>query len=368
MSGKVPLNFRDRVDAWGEFARRHAGNPFLELDPLYALPEALIAAIVKEIPRFFTDHEKTFEQDLAALARDHSESDQRQADVDRELRDMLAEEMRDSGAKQLVVERYFQSEAERRREIETRVEAFAGWLVTNPHFREERDGLKKKWREQVEAWGRFPSHRRSFLGEQAWSAGPQPEPVIRGPDWTDERWCEEVTRVNAPLEAFRIFYRRWCLERFLTWDLPQPLWPELSGSTTLDTFTLSEAGVHVFLPWHLLRDHKFTLQDLQAHLKRTRNPTHLDDWLTKGSNKPGLVAYRRRFLLYRYWHLGIAARYPGRIPGNTEALDRAFAAHLNLSDEVKKGAESIKDSRLELTKKLCPPALTHPVSPKRRGK
>jgi hypothetical protein len=368
MPGKVPLNFRDRVDDWEEFARRHAGNPFLELDPLYPVPELLIGAIIEEAPRFFTEKEQAFERELAALARDNPDIDRRQAETERELQVMLAEEMEDGGASQLQVKEYFKSEADRQREIETRVEAFAGWLVTSQRFCGERGELRREWGDQVEAWGRFPSHRRSFLGEQAWSAGPQPEPVIREPDWTDERWSEEVTRANAPFEAFRIFYRRWCLERFLTWDLPQPLRPEFSGSTTLDTFTLSEAGVHTFIPWYLLRDKRFTLQDLADHLKGVTNPAHLDGWLKKGPGKLGLVGYSRIYVLYRYLHLAIVARYGERLGGNMEALDRAFAAHLELSDDVAKGAESIKDSRLDLARRLSPPTPTPPARRHRRGK
>jgi hypothetical protein len=139
MPGKVPLNFRDRVDAWEKFAQRHSGNLSLELDPLYPLPEELIDAIIEEAPRFFTEKEQAFERELAALARDNSNFDRGQAETERELRDMLAEEMKAGGSSELQVGRYLQAEDERREAIESRIEAFAGWLVTDPQFRGERD-------------------------------------------------------------------------------------------------------------------------------------------------------------------------------------------------------------------------------------
>jgi hypothetical protein len=176
--------------------------------------------------------------------------------------------------------------------------------------------------------------------------------VIREPDWTDDRWCAEVARANAAVETFRVFYRRWCLERFLTWDLPQPLRPEFSGSTILDTFTLSEAGVHIFLPWHLLRDHEFTLRDLAKHLNEARNPAHLKDWLEKGRDELGYLRFSRLYMLYRYRHLAIAARYPGRILGNTEALDYAFAVYMANSGDSDQGTDTIKKARLDLIKRL----------------
>jgi hypothetical protein len=61
---------------WREFAGRHPGNPFLELDPLYSLPAALLDIIAGKAegsvtertgvaPGFLTEEEVAFERDLA---------------------------------------------------------------------------------------------------------------------------------------------------------------------------------------------------------------------------------------------------------------------------------------------------------------
>jgi hypothetical protein len=51
-----------------EFVDRHAGHPFLQHDPLYALSEPIIEAIKAEAPTFFTEDEEYFERDLAKTA------------------------------------------------------------------------------------------------------------------------------------------------------------------------------------------------------------------------------------------------------------------------------------------------------------
>ena len=53
---------------WEAFARRYAGNPMLEQDPLYALSEPVLDALVEEAPDFFAGDQEWFERDLARTA------------------------------------------------------------------------------------------------------------------------------------------------------------------------------------------------------------------------------------------------------------------------------------------------------------
>ncbi len=65
----IPTVYEDRIDpVWEAFARRQAGNPFLELDTLYALTEPIIDAIQANVCNFFTADQKGFERDLARTA------------------------------------------------------------------------------------------------------------------------------------------------------------------------------------------------------------------------------------------------------------------------------------------------------------
>jgi hypothetical protein len=164
MPGRIPLNFRDRAGAWAEFARRHEENPFLDLDPLYPLPEKLIDAIIHYTSKgrgFFTEDEVTFERDLARLER--GGPDQKRAQAQRRRQ-------------RTTIER------KRWKIIKSRIEAYSGWLVTNPQFRAERDALRHNFGEQVQIRGGFPSNGR-----------------------TDRRWCGRTAEVDAPLQAFRAF-------------------------------------------------------------------------------------------------------------------------------------------------------------------
>src|SRR6185437_10480591 len=66
----MPTVDEGRIDpVWEAFARRHAGNPFLELDTLYALTEPIIDAIEAHVRNFFTAEQQEFERDLARTAR-----------------------------------------------------------------------------------------------------------------------------------------------------------------------------------------------------------------------------------------------------------------------------------------------------------
>jgi hypothetical protein len=310
MPRKIPLNFRGKAAAWAEFARRHAGNPFLKLDPLYALPLKLIEAIKRKARGFFEPEEESFERELARL--DRGDPKRRPIRARGRLRDLLGEK--------------------KRKALEARIQGYTGWLVTSALFRAERDDLRRDWGEQVEAWGRFPAS-----------------------GWTDQQWRERLAGVDGPIKTFRDFYNRWGLERFETWDLPRPLGPEYYGLTGQDASTLSEAGVTVFLPWHLTRDRALTLQDLTGPLKRARDLRHLRGWVDKGKGDLGYRRYRRLYLLYRYEYLALVARYGEDLGRKKGALDRAFAWYSEPHGDSKTGAENFKRARLELNKMLGPP-------------
>src|SRR6516162_10287591 len=64
---------------WAKFAKRHKGNPSLQLDPLYALPPRLIDVIAGKsegpraeragvAPKLWSKEEVAFERDLAQTA------------------------------------------------------------------------------------------------------------------------------------------------------------------------------------------------------------------------------------------------------------------------------------------------------------
>jgi hypothetical protein len=316
------------TELWDDFARQHHGNAFLEQNPLYALPEGLIDALLREVPDFWTGPEAASERDLARAAgggffyrrpfpsplgpgRDGAGH----PGLGDTIRTLLAGELRSDGRTDVQVRGYFREEDEQRAAAELRAAAYTAWLVTCPRFRAERDRLRRARGPHVAAAGRFPTLRLSVFGER-----PAPPPA-----------CEA---------EFLDFYRRWGLETFWTWELPVPLRPQTSAVTYQDTPSLGEAGLHLFLPWYLLRDGRLRLRVLARRHLTARHPAHLQGWLAPGGAGPrglGYTRLRHLLVLFCGWRLALRGRHAGRLRRRTDALDRAFAAHLGLDpDSVKK--------------------------------
>ena len=328
------------IAAWKEFAGRHKGNPHLPADPLYALPEGLIDILIAEVPELFGVGEKAFERDLARTTGGGLFSRRRVVPcllldrrvdgppegLDRRIRDAEAEHLEGSGVSKLGIAEYDKRQAKHDQMADLRAAAYAGWLVADRRFRAERDDLFARDGSYVEEHDGFPSLPRSYLGESCGAANPG--------------------------EArFHLFYRRWGLTSFLTWDLPLPLRPEV-GVTTLDTFTLAGAGVTLFLPWYVAEDGLFSPDELAAHLKSIRRPAHLKGWLSTpagGGKSLGDVRYRHYLVIFRYWGLVLGRRYPDRLVRRTMQLDRAFARFIaSGQDGIKKkcGEDTIKKIRI----------------------
>jgi hypothetical protein len=315
--------------SWGQFASsyppQHQRYSSLALDPLYALPESLIPLIQKEAPGLL---DIAFETDLSKATRgggfflqrpfrcllleDQPLQAQDQADADTAIKDMLEDGL---GMNKVQVSNFLATQDKQRGEALRRQRAYAAWLVLNKQFRAERDVLKQEWDAEITRLGRFPSASPPFQG-------------------------------NPTYEPFLVFLRRWCLKSFLTWDLPLPMPPEsLGGASTPDL----AAGVTVFVPWYLFRDHLFDLRDLASHLKAMARPDHLKDWLSPPSSQKKNLGYARLasvLALYRYLRLALESRYQGQLAGKTQALDYAFAPF------TKQGEDSIKKLRLEMAKRL----------------
>jgi hypothetical protein len=335
----------DRPDdgrgAWQKFAKRHKNSPFLQLDPIYAVPERLLDAVKGQAPGLLREGEERFERDLARTTAaggffheqvfpcplSPSPPTAAQQKLQRKLDALQAELMERDGRSQLQIDRHFEAERKREQDAALRAIAYTAWLVTDPTFREELAGFRDAWGTRVATERRFPAHRHTLLGE---AAGP-----------TDREEASLLT-----------FYRRWAIETFSTFDLPIPMAPQVSAITYADTVSLAGAGLLTFVPWYALRDGRVTVKDLSKQLIAIQRPAHLDRWLARadGSGKRlGYSRLRHTLVVYRYWLLGLAARYRERLNGCTEGLDRAFARYLGL------GEDSVKKVRLSLFSQLAQP-------------
>jgi hypothetical protein len=319
---------RDDEKAWRELSRRWRGSPFLDLNPLYSLPVGVIDILPRQLPGVWTEEELKFERDLAQTTGGgffHHRPfpcpflppppDARVDSLLEEARELLAEELNREGLHELQIQRHFQAEEERRDEAVLRSLAYTGWLVTNPEFLAERDQWREVWEQRVADAGGFPALRLSCLGER-------PAPV--GLDEAE----------------LHVFYRRWGLHTFLTWDVPVPIGPQLHHVVHANVIPLGSAGLLLFLPWFLLRDKDLSLETLVPGLRAVRQPAHLKGWLSRESGDQQELGYDRlKNLLVLYWCGGLAlgGRYVDRLEGNAGRLDQAFATYLGLGpDSIKK--------------------------------
>jgi hypothetical protein len=343
--GKTQMS---KATEWDRFARKHSGNTFLNLDPLYALPRRLIdllvgkddATISQEVQRvsFFSDAELEFEYDLAAAATGGFFNQlpfeclllpelqgNKAAPVASEIQTLLGEELQHEGQLAGSVTLRFRDDANQQSLVTQRAAAYAGWLISNASFRRERDKLQKRSSAYVAKRRTFPSLPLTLLG--------QPSPGRSDADWEME-------------SAFTEFYRRWELVTFLTWDLPVPMQMLTTDSVGYDITSLSDSGVNLFVPWYLLRGGKVSLNEISRRLQQLHNPQHLSEWLridASDGDAHGEKRFRNSLVVYRYHHLAIKSRYGKR---SVEKHDQALALLLSVK------LDSIKKLRLNLNRLL----------------
>ena len=333
---------------WEEFAGRHAGHPFLQHDPLYALSEPIIDAIKDEVPTFFAADQESFERDLiqtasfgffhrralgpsAAIKRPDPESglslQERRERTERDITEMLAEELRRDGLAKGEIDEYLQQNAGKREIIDARKDAYAGWLISNGQFHDEVGKLRSSWEPLVRKVGRFPTY----------------------PRWP---FVNDLSRTAVPDEfrdACYGFYRRWGLDKMITWDWPVPMEPDFSVGMVRDLPLLSEAGLVLFVPWYLLRGDALNLQGVAQNARTACEAEHLWDWLHKHSGGKGEIGDIRFSLLrwiYRFHELVLMQRYGPVCKGHVEQLDQALATVIN------RKVDTVKKLRLELKRIL----------------
>jgi len=242
---------------WTAFEQRHAGQSFLQQDPLYAMSKEVIDAIKAEVPGFFTADQEEFERDLARSTR-HGfflrspigsdrvgfgpcEAVQESALVSRpefagitvdevmgrqELQEVMgrlarvssgeggqsSERMLEQAIREIILTVQTSMTSPRRNQMQDRTilrqqtllqrrqEGYVGWLTLNSTYREEVTTLQQNCGRWVQEQGQFPC-----TGEEA------------DPSGTLSSHDHECT------QQFLCFYRRWGLDRLLTWELPLPM-------------------------------------------------------------------------------------------------------------------------------------------------
>lgn len=209
---------RDTGDSsvWQEFASQYSGVEWLDLDPLYSIPDRLIDCIKHVMPKLMTEAERKFEKDLAARTEGgffnrcrfgYPPLSQRfytdrappkdggwhnVSEAAANIKGMLEENLRERGIAEGNITEFEKKQLDYDNDVRLHQAAYAAWLVTDPQFRHERDALSESWAAVVHKRRRFPDYLRSMVGESAF-----------GNDATRQQF-EEYVR----------FLQRWGLDTF----------------------------------------------------------------------------------------------------------------------------------------------------------
>jgi hypothetical protein len=320
----------------------------------HILEPRLINAIALHAPDFLTPEDLSHERRLVQPSAKDLAQGKRLRRLEVQIEKMMVDDETSLGINASTFARYSAKSLKIEESADYFREAYTGWLVMNKQFRAERDELRDRLENHVRHWRRFPRTPRSYLGERA-SARPSPRHRDKPRRATVfVRMVARPTDEEIAKNEFHMFYRRWCLDSFITWDLPLPMLPSLFDTFSYNTFTTQGSGVHIFIPWSHLRNQTLTLKTLADAHKLSLPPTHLTDWLKLGTSKHGPRRFRYIAILYRYWYLALVNRFPQKNKSHVQALDRAFASYMGEYTNSTVSPETVKPLRLALANSLKP--------------
>lgn len=339
-----------------EFASAFKNHPALQCETIYALPNALIDAIKKEIPDFFLPDQEVFERELARLsdggfflqrpiahpllpgseiaaaeASKWEELERRHDRTDQAIREMLVGELETDGRSQSEIDQWFVETAEYRRRAVERQLGYLGWLVTEPVFRRSRDEFLAACGADVRRTGAFPKVPVSIFGETP-GATPEGERSFR--------------------EDYMQFFRHWSLQSMATWELPIPLRPEMMGPSLYHLPSIREAGVVLFVPWYLLRDKDVRLREAAVHQQFLHGPPQLAGWFKGEPKRWGYERFGLMFHLYICIELCLKPRYGPRLARKTEKVEYALARFLKPDQQPEDSIETVRKIRKEMNRRL----------------
>jgi hypothetical protein len=211
--------------------------------------------------------------------------------------------------------------------ISLRLKGYAGWLVTDPDFRQARDELASRW-------AALPDPERPF-------------PIVRSIklDSPPEETRAAGERVSVYQGDLNAFLDRWGLTKMLSWDLPEPQGPMLPSQLPLHAPAMPKHGLHFVLPLHYpLTGSDFFLQQIRQQQIQLAKENGLDPSM---AGLPHFEVYGQ-MLEVDLLEMTMRSRYdrPGRRRGLVTALEFSIAETLGLSvDQVRKLRKGISACR-----------------------
>jgi hypothetical protein len=307
------------------FRERFATNANARRDPLYALPSTLLDAIEGALPGWLGDEEIEFERALCGLCECHQAVG---LAGDRILvHNILRRSPLPSVSRALFEElgwgRYMTYEGmtrslqrldERVAPVHDRQEAYLGWLTTNSDFLGEVSGVV--------------SREDAAVGEHG-----------------------RIDPSTSLVREFGDFCRRWQLYGMVTWELPLPQGPDLTGVPRPQQTGPAQTDAQLVIPVTLPLPTRYPLREIIAEIQRRNTPDHLKRWqdVLRGDDErgTGLRRYASMFRLRFYRDIVLSSRYGERFHRRVQPLDEAFGRYFGSV-----GEESVKRLRLAINRRL----------------
>lgn len=307
---------------------------FLEQNVYYIIPLSLWESVVLNVGRErFTEDDQRREREIAEAARDDSGNVAIRNDAFVNYLDLLpiqpvtlnADAAEILGKTPAQARQLARSATERLAEIDGPRRAYLGWLLTNPQFLQEHEGLHRGFDNQPESQG-YPQPRQSSRR--------QPDKLIVN----SERWMSD----------FRDFYVRWRLQSLVLPHLPVPLPFQIPVIEDPATGSAREGVVTSSIPdIYPTRGRGLIDATIEDALRGRGAPEHLQEWfqiVRRSSAKANVLPmYGRWFRLQHYWRL-LHRRYPEPLLRKKRVLIEVFATFFEIGgDTIKSDLRRIED-------------------------
>ena len=340
-------SFDYRSRRWLQFQEEFAGHSALQEATLYALPIRLINQIEILMPGMLTADDIRFETRLrevggtgfcnqrafASEVLDPIHQSDLPADLYGDYFSTIIQ--RGQFAMHDQVDPHENDVRDERRRVERdsilqrfaeRNCAYAGWLVTHPQFRMETAELKRAWNLRASLRGTLPDA----------DLFRKPAPRVA---------MSELSPTAAVRGHVKRFFKRWNVVRFDTWELPVPISAVFLSDDELPRNELKSNGISVFIPWSTTIDKDLRLDDVINYHRSRHDLRHLDGWLIGIKRKKWGVARTAKLMqLYVYFELALKRRYPSRVEGHLDSIDRVFRAYWN---DVPTNSHAVADPEAE---------------------
>ncbi len=196
-------------------------------------------------------------------------------------------------------------------QINERLRGYAGWLIVDPTFRNQRDELHADW-------NALPDVARPARLQRSMQTPVAPADAIE----TAPELANFQRRLN-------VFLDHWGLMGMATWDLPEPQGPLIPMLLPPGSPAIPRHGLHIMLPVHFpLTGADAILAEIQRQQAALARRAKLDDAVA------GLPHHRQYAQMFNVnlWEMVIRSRYGqrGQRNGLVTAIEHAIAAELDV--------------------------------------